>query len=76
MEIHPTREVTVRRHHRWFVAILYDLSNEEARAFCTEPGASVALSDGRRTSARGPMCLDCELSWSDAPDPTYCSGPP
>jgi hypothetical protein len=56
-------EGAVVKEHRWIVAVIYRLSEEEAvRA---AKGQVVNLDHGHRMGVDGPGCLDCERPFED-----------
>jgi hypothetical protein len=52
------------KEHRWIVAVLYRLSEEEARQ--AADGQVVNLDHGHRIGVDGPGCLDCERPYEEA----------
>ena len=50
--------------HRWIVAVVYELSEEEARRAAT--GDVVHLQHKNRIGIDGPGCLNCERTYEDA----------
>jgi hypothetical protein len=57
------------KKHRWIVAVIYQLSEEEAEQ--ADKGTIVNLDHGHRIGVDGPGCLDCERSHEDARE-TFC----
>jgi hypothetical protein len=57
------------KKHRWIVAVIYQLSEEEAEQ--VEKGTIVNLDHGHRIGVDGPGCLDCQRLYEDARG-TFC----
>ena len=57
------------KEHRWIVAVIYQLSEEEAEQ--AEKGTAVNLDHGHRIGVDGPGCLDCQRTFEDARG-TFC----
>lgn len=51
------------KEHRWIVAVIYRLSEEEAKRAAN--GQVVNLDHGHRIGVDGPGCLDCERPFED-----------
>jgi hypothetical protein len=58
------REALKVKQHRWIVAVIYQLSEDEAEQ--VERGTIVNLDHGHRIGVDGPGCLDCQLLYEDA----------
>ena len=52
------------KKHRWIVAVIYQLSEEEADQ--ADKGAIVNLDHGHRIGVDGPGCRDCQRPYEDA----------
>jgi hypothetical protein len=52
------------KEHRWIVAVLYRLTDEEADQAVN--GQVVNLDHGHRIGVDGPGCLDCERPYEEA----------
>ena len=57
------------KKHRWIVAVIYQLSEEEAEQ--ADKGAIVNLDHGHRIGVDGPGCRDCQRPYEDAQG-TFC----
>jgi hypothetical protein len=57
------------KEHRWIVAVIYQLSEEEAEQ--AEGGTIVNLDHGHRIGVDGPGCLDCQRPYEEARG-TFC----
>lgn len=57
------------KKHRWIVAVVYELSEEEAEL--AEKGTIVNLDHGHRIGVDGPGCLNCQRPYEDARG-TFC----
>jgi hypothetical protein len=53
----------VMKSHRWIVAVIYELSEDEARRAAT--GEVVNLQHKDRIGVDGPGCLNCERSYEE-----------
>jgi hypothetical protein len=51
------------KKHRWIVAVIYELSEEEAGRAAA--GEVVNLQHGDRIGVDGPGCLDCERPYEE-----------
>jgi hypothetical protein len=60
------------KNHRWIVAVIYELSADEARRAAV--GEVVNLQHGHRIGVDGPGCLNCEGPYEDVHD-TPCDAP-
>jgi hypothetical protein len=52
------------KKHRWIVAVIYELQEDEAQQVAT--GRVVNLTHERRIGVDGPGCLDCERPYEEA----------
>jgi hypothetical protein len=60
------------KEHRWIVAVIYELSDDEARRAAA--GEVVNLQHGHRIGVDGPGCLDCERPYEEV-NGTPCDAP-
>jgi hypothetical protein len=60
------------KEHRWIVAVIYELSEDEARRAAA--GEVVNLQHGHRIGVDGPGCLDCERPYEEV-NGTPCDAP-
>jgi hypothetical protein len=51
------------KKHRWITAVIYELSDEEARRAAT--GEVVNLQHEQRIGVDGPGCLNCERPYEE-----------
>jgi hypothetical protein len=57
-------ELAAMKKHRWIAAVIYELSEDEARRAAT--GEVVNLQHRHRIGVDGPGCLDCERPYEEA----------
>jgi hypothetical protein len=62
----------VMSEHRWIVAVIYELSDDEARRAAT--GEVVNLQHRHRIGVDGPGCLNCERPYEEVHG-TPCDSP-
>jgi hypothetical protein len=60
-ELHD--EDAAMKKHRWITAVIYELSDEEARRAAT--GEVVNLQHRHRIGVDGPGCLNCERPYEE-----------
>jgi hypothetical protein len=56
-------ESAAMKKHRWIAAVIYELSEDEARRAAT--GEVVNLQHDHRIGVDGPGCLDCERPYEE-----------